>query len=77
MGTPVVPFCYLLQLVCDSARGGQPVTSIGVTGGVDIEYLQFGQLFMLSGAGFMNRRRLCQLTAAILTSDLTTHLWGF
>ena len=24
------------------------------------------------GAGFMNRRRLCQLTAAILTSDLTT-----
>ena len=25
------------------------------------------------GAGFMNRRRLCQLTAAILTSDLTTH----
>ena len=28
-----------------------------------------------SGAGFMNRRRLCQLTAAILTSDLTTHMW--
>ena len=28
------------------------------------------------GAGFMNRRRLCQLTAAILTSDLTTHV-GF
>ena len=27
----------------------------------------------LPGAGFMNRRRLCQLTAAILTSDLTTH----
>ena len=27
------------------------------------------------GAGFMNRRRLCQLTAAILTSDLTTHMW--
>ena len=25
----------------------------------------------------MNRRRLCQLTAAILTSDLTTHLRGF
>ena len=25
-------------------------------------------------AGFMNRRRLCQLTAAILTSDLTTHM---
>ena len=25
------------------------------------------------GAGFMNRCRLCQLTAAILTSDLTTH----
>ena len=49
MGTPVVRFCYLLQLVCDSARGGQPVTSIGVTGGVDIEYLQFGQLLMLSG----------------------------
>ena len=24
----------------------------------------------------MNRRRLCQLTAAILTSDLTTHV-GF
>ena len=23
----------------------------------------------------MNRRRLCQLTAAILTSDLTTHMW--
>ena len=30
---------------------------------------------VLSGAGFMNRRRLCQLTAAILTSDLTTHVW--
>ena len=29
----------------------------------------------LPGAGFMNRRRLCQLTAAILTSDLTTHMW--
>ena len=28
-----------------------------------------------AGAGFMNRRRLCQLTAAILTSDLTTHMW--
>ena len=27
------------------------------------------------GAGFMNRRRLCQLTAAILTSDLTTCMW--
>ena len=27
------------------------------------------------GAGFMNRRRLCQLTAAILTSDLTTQMW--
>ena len=27
------------------------------------------------GAGFMNRRRLCQLTAAILTSDLTTRMW--
>ena len=27
-----------------------------------------------AGAGFMNRRRLCQLTAAILTSDLTTHM---
>ena len=26
------------------------------------------------GAGFTNRRRLCQLTAAILTSDLTTHM---
>ena len=26
------------------------------------------------GASFMNRRRLCQLTAAILTSDLTTHI---
>ena len=26
----------------------------------------------------MNRRRLCQLTAAILTSDLTTHIYvGF
>ena len=25
-----------------------------------------------SRPGFMNRRRLCQLTAAILTSDLTT-----
>ena len=25
----------------------------------------------------MNRRRLCQLTAAILTSDLTTHICGF
>ena len=25
----------------------------------------------------MNRRRLCQLTAAILTSDLTTHNVGF
>ena len=25
----------------------------------------------------MNRRRLCQLTAAILTSDLTTHYVGF
>ena len=24
----------------------------------------------ISGAGFMNRRRLCQLTAAILTRDL-------
>ena len=30
-----------------------------------------------TGAGFMNRRRLCQLTAAILTSDLTTHIHGF
>ena len=33
----------------------------------------------LPGAGFMNRRRLCQLTAAILTSDLTTRtrvLWS-
>ena len=29
------------------------------------------------GADFMNRRRLCQLTAAILTSDLTTHISGF
>ena len=29
---------------------------------------------LASGAGFMNRRRLCQLTAAILTSDLTTHM---
>ena len=29
--------------------------------------------FKRSGAGFMNRRRLCQLTAAILTSNLTTH----
>ena len=28
-----------------------------------------------SGAGFMNRRRLCQLTAAILTGDLTTRMW--
>ena len=29
-----------------------------------------------SGAGFTNRRRLCQLTAAILISDLTTHnMW--
>ena len=28
-----------------------------------------------AGAGFINRRRLCQLTAAILTSDLTTHMW--
>ena len=27
------------------------------------------------GAGLMNRRRLCQLTAAILTSDLTTPMW--
>ena len=27
------------------------------------------------GASFMNRRRLCQLTAAILTSDLTTRMW--
>ena len=26
------------------------------------------------GAGFMNRRGLCQLTAAILTSDLTTRM---
>ena len=25
----------------------------------------------------MNRRMLCQLTAAILTSDLTTHACGF
>ena len=25
----------------------------------------------------MNRRMLCQLTAAILTSDLTTHYVGF
>ena len=25
----------------------------------------------------MNRRRLCQLTAAIFTSDLTTHNVGF
>ena len=32
-------------------------------------------LSMNPGAGFMNRRRLCQLTAAILTSDLTTHMW--
>ena len=31
------------------------------------------RLLARSGAGFMNRRRLCQLTAAILTSDLTTH----
>ena len=30
---------------------------------------------LLPGAGFMNRRRLCQLTAAIWTSDLTTHMW--
>ena len=28
-------------------------------------------------AGFMNHRRLCQLTTAILTSDLTTHICGF
>ena len=28
-----------------------------------------------SGAGFLNRRRLCQLTAAILTSDLTTRMF--
>ena len=28
-------------------------------------------------AGFMNRRRLCQLTATILTSDLTTYYMGF
>ena len=28
-------------------------------------------------AGFMNRRRLSQLTAAILTSDLTTHIWFY
>ena len=27
------------------------------------------------GAGFMNRRRLCQHTVAILTSDLTTRMW--
>ena len=34
--------------------------------------------FYKSGAGFMNRRRLCQLTAAILTNDLTTRrLCGF
>ena len=25
----------------------------------------------------MNRRRLCQLTVAIFTSDLTTHICGF
>ena len=25
----------------------------------------------------MNRRRLCQLTAAMLTSDLTTHICRF
>ena len=31
--------------------------------------------FKRSGAGFMNRRRPSQLTAAILTSDLTTHMW--
>ena len=35
----------------------------------------WGRLPNWSGAGFMNRRRLCQLTAAILTSDLTTHMW--
>ena len=27
------------------------------------------------GVGFKNRRRLCHLTAAILTSDLTTRMW--
>ena len=30
---------------------------------------------VFAGAGFMNRRKLCQLTAAILTSDLTTRTW--
>ena len=29
----------------------------------------------ITGAGFMNRRRLRQLTAVILTSDLTTRMW--
>ena len=34
-----------------------------------------GSNHVIPGAGFMNRRRLCQLTAAILTSDLTKHRW--
>ena len=40
-----------------------------------LQCLAVKQPVLRPGAGFMNRRRLCQLTAAISTSDLTTHMW--
>ena len=43
--------------------------------GNEVETKFISSFLTIPGAGFMNRRRLCQLTAAILTSDLTTYMW--
>ena len=40
-----------------------------------VKEADLAQKLSTPGAGFMNRRRLCQLTAVILTSNSTTHMW--